>query len=131
MLNRIQLIGRLGRDPEIRCTADGKTIARPALATSESYKEATTGERRKHTEWHRIVLFGRPAEVAEEFLKTGALVYVDGKLHTRKWQNRSGQDQFTTEIVGNELILLDRKPAQPGTEAKPTEDDDAFDDIPF
>ena len=143
MLNQSQIIGFLGRDPEVRYTADGKAIANLAVATSEPYKERETGQRLKHTEWHRIVLFGRQAEVAKEFLKKGSLVYIEGRLRTRKWQ-KGGEDRYSTEIVGTELTLLDRRssgesersngavPEEPSA-ASPHEDefDEAFGDIPF
>jgi single-strand DNA-binding protein len=93
MLNRAEHIGRLGRDPEVRYTADGKAIANLALAPSEYFKDRTTGQRQERTEWHRVVLFGRTAEIAQAFLKKGALVYIEGRLRTRRWQNASGQDQ--------------------------------------
>jgi single-strand DNA-binding protein len=143
MLNRTQIIGHLGRDPEVRYTADGKAIANLAVATSEPYKDRETGERKKHTEWHRIVLFGRQADVAKEFLKKGSLVYVEGRLRTRKWQ-KDGQERFTTEIVGTELTLLDRKPsAEAGRSTGASEEistgsthyeddfDEAFGEIPL
>lgn len=85
MLNQSQIIGFLGRDPEVRYTADGKAIANLTVATSEPHKDRETGQRLKHTEWHRIVLFGRQAEVAKEYLKKGSLVYVEGRLRTRRW----------------------------------------------
>ncbi|MGX2041334.1 single-stranded DNA-binding protein [Methylocaldum sp. MU1018] len=107
MLNKAQLIGRLGRDPEVRYTPEGKCIANLALATSESHKDKSTGEVKQATEWHRVVLFGRPGEVAGEYLKKGSLVFIEGRIRTRKWKNQSGQDQYTTEIVGHEMKMLD------------------------
>jgi len=142
MLNQSQIIGFLGRDPDVRYTADGKAVANLAVATSEPYKDRETGQRLKHTEWHRIVLFGRQAEVAKEYLKKGSLVYVEGRLRTRKWQ-KAGEDRYTTEIVGTELTLLDRRPCgtndQAGgaaeepsvTSTDADEFDEAFEDIPF
>jgi len=106
MLNKVQLIGRLGRDPEVRYTQDGACIANLAVATSESYKDKDSGERKENTEWHRIVLFRRIAEIAGEYLTKGSLVYLEGRLRTRKWQNKEGQDQYTTEIVGTTLKML-------------------------
>jgi len=143
MLNQSQIIGFLGRDPEVRYTADGKAIANLAVATSEPYKDRETGQRLKHTEWHRIVLFGRQAEVAKEYLKKGSLVYVEGRLRTRRWQ-KGGEDRYTTEIVGTELTMLDRRasgedgrsngavPEDPSA-ASPHEDefDEVLGDIPF
>jgi single-strand DNA-binding protein len=109
MLNRAELIGRLGRDPDVRYTADGKAIANLALATSEFFRDRDSGQRKEQTEWHRVVLFGKQAEIAGKYLKKGALAYVDGRLRTRKWKNRQGQEQYTTELVGNALTLLDKK----------------------
>jgi single-strand DNA-binding protein len=139
MLNRAELIGRLGRDPEMRYTAGGKAMAHLALATSEFYKDRDTGQRQEHTEWHRVVLFGRTAEIAQAFLKKGALVYLDGRLRTRKWQNAAGQDQYTTEVVGSVLTFLERKPAAAsaetdGTASAAPEDsgfEDDLEDLPF
>jgi len=143
MLNQSQIIGFLGRDPDVRYTADGKAIANLAVATSEPYKDRETGQRLKHTEWHRIVLFGRQAEVAKEYLKKGSLVYVEGRLRTRKWQ-KAGEDRYTTEIVGTELTLLDRRSSGESersngaasedlSASSPHEDEfsEAFGDIPF
>jgi single-strand DNA-binding protein len=107
MLNKVQLIGRLGKDVEIRYTQEGAAIANLSLATNEYYKDKSTGERRDRTEWHRVVLFGRTAEIAGEYLKKGALAYVEGGLRTRKWE-KDGVDHYTTEVVGNELKMLDR-----------------------
>jgi len=109
MLNKVQLIGRLGKDVEMRYAQDGTAIANLSLATSEYYKDKATGERKDRTEWHRVVLFGRTAEIAGEYLKKGALAYVEGGLRTRKWE-KDGVDHYTTEIVGNELKMLDRPP---------------------
>lgn len=106
MLNKVQLIGRLGRDPDIRYTQDGACVANLAVATSESYKDKESGERKENTEWHRVVLFRRIAEIAGEYLKKGSQVYLEGRLRTRKWQNKEGHDQYTTEIVGTELKML-------------------------
>jgi single-strand DNA-binding protein len=108
MLNKAQLIGRLGRDPEVRYTGEGTAIANLAIATSEVYKDKETGERKENTEWHRVVLFGRLGEIAAEYLKKGSLIYLEGRLQTRKWQ-KDGLDQYTTEIVGQELKMLSPK----------------------
>ena len=140
MLNRAELIGRLGRDPDVRYTPDGKAIANLALATSESFRDKVSGERKEQTEWHRVVLFGKQADIASKFLKKGALAYVDGRLRTRKWKNKQGQEQYTTELVGNSLSLLERK-GSTGNGSEPAGDPDAlgsrddgfeeFPDIPF
>jgi single-strand DNA-binding protein len=118
MLNLTQLIGHLGRDPEVRYSAEGTAIANLAVATNESWKDKA-GERQERTEWHRVVLFGKLAEVAEAYLKKGALVYLAGRLQTRKWQGEDGSDRFTTEIVGERLRMLGGKgerdqPVAPG-----------------
>ena len=109
MLNRAELIGRLGRDPDVRYTPDGKAIVNLALATSDVFRDKTSGEKREETEWHRVVLFGKQAEIASQFLKKGSLAYIDGRLRTRQWKNKEGLEQTTTEIVGNSLSLLERK----------------------
>jgi single-strand DNA-binding protein len=134
MLNRAELIGRLGRDPDVRYTPDGKAIANLALATSESFRDKTSGEKKEQTEWHRVVLFGKQAEIAGKFLKKGALAYVDGRLRTRKWKNKQGLEQYTTELVGSSLTLLDRKGIlDTGTHKDPDaigNRDDGFNDFP-
>jgi single-strand DNA-binding protein len=109
MLNRAELIGRLGRDPDVRYTQEGKAIVNLALATSDVFRDKTSGEKREETEWHRVVLFGKQAEIARQFLKKGSLAYIDGRLRTRQWKNKEGLEQTTTEIVGNSLSLLERK----------------------
>jgi len=109
MLNRAELIGRLGRDPDVRYTQEGKAIVNLALATSDVFRDKTSGEKREETEWHRVVLFGKQAEIASQFLKKGSLAYIDGRLRTRQWKNKEGLEQTTTEIVGNSLSLLERK----------------------
>ncbi len=108
MLNKTQLIGYLGNDVDMRVTQDGTAIANFSLATSEHFKDKTTGERKTQTEWHRVVLFGRTAEIAKDYLKKGSMAYVEGKLRTRQWE-KEGVKQYATEIVGNELKLLDRR----------------------
>ncbi len=136
MLNRAELIGRLGRDPDVRYTTDGKAIANLALATSEYFRDRDSGQRKEQTEWHRVVLFGKQAEIAGKYLKKGALAYVDGRLRTRKWKNKQGQEQYTTELVGNALTLLDKKNDVSGQEREsPHADsignrDDGFYDFP-
>lgn len=99
MLNKVQIIGRLGRDPEVRYAPSGDAITNLSVATTETWKSKTSGERQEKTEWHRVVIFGKLAEIAGEYLRKGALAYFEGKLQTRKWQNQNGQDQYTTEIV--------------------------------
>jgi single-strand DNA-binding protein len=109
MLNKVQLIGRLGRDPEVRYTTEGKCVANLAIATSESHKDKATGETRQETEWHRVALFGPTGDVAARYLKKGKLVFIEGRIRTRKWQDKSGQDRYATEIVGHEMKMLSGK----------------------
>jgi single-strand DNA-binding protein len=113
-VNKVILIGNLGRDPEIRTTQDGTRVANLSLATSESWKDKTSGERRERTEWHRVVIFNdRLVDVVERFLKKGAKIYIEGQLQTRKWTDQSGQEKYTTEIVlqryRGELTMLDSR----------------------
>ena len=105
-LNKVMLIGNLGNDPEIRHTNNGMAVATLSLATAESWKDRESGEMRDKTEWHRVVYFGRVAEVAEQYLKKGSQIYVEGRIQTRKWQDRDGNDRYTTEIVGNDMQML-------------------------
>lgn len=110
-VNKVMLIGNLGRDPEVRSMQNGSKVANLSIATSDSWKDKNTGERREKTEWHRVVIFGNLADIAERYLKKGSKVYVCGQLQTRKWQNKDGQDQYSTEVVlqgyGGELTMLD------------------------
>jgi len=111
-VNKVILVGNLGRDPEIRNTQDGTKVANLSLATSETWRDKTSGERRERTEWHRIAIFNdRLAEVAEKYLKKGSKIYVEGQLQTRKWTDQSGQERYTTEVVlsrfRGELTMLD------------------------
>lgn len=98
-INKVILVGNLGRDPEIRYTADGRPIANFSVATSETWTDKSSGEKREKTEWHRVVVFGKLAEICGEFLSKGRQVYIEGKLQTRKWQGQDGQDKYTTEVV--------------------------------
>ncbi|MEY0600137.1 single-stranded DNA-binding protein [Providencia alcalifaciens] len=100
-VNKVILIGHLGQDPEIRYMPAGGAVANLTLATSESWRDKQSGEMREKTEWHRVVIFGKLAEVAGEYLKKGSQVYIEGSLQTRKWQDQSGQDRYTTEVVVN------------------------------
>lgn len=105
-LNKVMLIGNLGSDPEMRYTGSGSAVANIRLATAESWRDKETGEQQERTEWHRIVFFGRLGEIVGEYLKKGSQVYVEGRLQTRKWQDRDGNDRYTTEIVANEMQML-------------------------
>lgn len=144
-INKAIIVGRVGVKPEIKYSADGKPIVNLSVATSESWKDKTTGEKKEQTEWHRVSIFGKLAEIAGQYLDKGSQVYIEGKIQTRKWQNKEGQDQYTTEIVlsgfGGVLQMLDSKgdssPAQPTQheQAKANgyqpQQDLPNDDIPF
>lgn len=106
-INKVMLIGNLGVDPEVRYSPSGAAVTNIRIATSESWKDRQTGEMQERTEWHRIVFFGKLAEIAGEYLRKGSKVYVEGRLQTRKWQGQDGQDRYTTEVVANEMQMLD------------------------
>ncbi|HEH9677186.1 TPA: single-stranded DNA-binding protein, partial [Pasteurella multocida] len=145
--NKAIIVGNLGNDPEIRTMPNGEAVANISVATSESWIDKNTNERREVTEWHRIVFYRRQAEVAGEYLRKGSKVYVEGRLKTRKWQDQNGQDRYTTEIQGDVLQMLDsRQDSQPqqaqapqnnayanAKSGKPVQKFDNFeeDDIPF
>jgi single-strand DNA-binding protein len=105
-VNKVILVGNLGRDPEIRYTTSGSAIANVALATTDSWKDKQSGDRQDKTEWHKVVMFGRLGEIAGQYLKKGSQVYIEGRLQTSKWQDKEGQDRYTTEIVANEMQML-------------------------
>jgi len=105
-INKVILVGNLGKDPETRYMPNGKAVTNFSIATSESWKDKQTGEQREQTEWHNIVMYDRLAEIAAEYLKKGSQVYVEGKLRTRKWQDKEGRDRYTTEINANEMQML-------------------------
>jgi single-strand DNA-binding protein len=105
-VNKVILVGNLGKDPETRYTADGAAITNITLATTDSWKDKATGERKEQTEWHRVAFFGRLAEIAGEYLKKGRSVYVEGRLRTRKWQDKEGQDRYTTEVIADVMQML-------------------------
>lgn len=105
-VNKVILIGNLGRDPEVRYMPSGSAVANVALATSEQWKDKQTGEQQERTEWHNVVFFNRLAEIVGEYLKKGSQVYVEGSLRTRKWQDKSGNDRYSTEIVASEMQML-------------------------
>ncbi len=100
-INKVILIGNLGQDPEIRYTSKGNTVTNLNLATSEKWKDKNTGENKEKTEWHRVVLFGKLAEIAAEYLRKGSQIYIEGSLKTKKWQDKNGNDRYTTEIIVN------------------------------
>lgn len=118
-VNKVILVGNIGQDPEMRYLADGKAVANITLATSESWKDKESGEKKEKTEWHRCVAFGRVAEIIGEYLHKGSQIYVDGKLQTRKWQDKEGNDKYTTEVVIGEMRMLGgKKEGEPKSGAK-------------
>nr|DAS93805.1 MAG TPA: Single strand binding protein [Caudoviricetes sp.] len=112
-INKVIIVGNLGNDPEIRTMPNGEMIANISVATSESWTDKNTGEKKTQTEWHRIVLYRRLAEIAGQYLKTGSQVYIEGRLKTRKWQDSNGQDRYTTEIQGDNLQMLGGRQDEP------------------
>ena len=149
-VNKVILVGTLGRDPETKTFPNGGSLTQFSIATSESWIDKNTGERKKHTEWHRIVASNRLGEIAQQYLKKGSKVYIEGKLKTRQWTDQNGQERYTTEISANELQMLDSKGdsnyqqnqsqntqqgyAQPKPQAQPTVGggtSDLEDDLPF
>jgi single-strand DNA-binding protein len=113
-VNKVIIIGNLGADPETRAMPSGTTVANLRVATSESWRDKQTGEQQERTEWHRVALFGRLAEVAGEYLRKGSKVYIEGSLRTRKWQDKQGNDRYSTEIVANDMQMLDGRGAGQG-----------------
>ena len=145
-INKVILVGNLGADPEVRYTASGSAVANLSIATTDGWKDKTTGENQTRTEWHRVVLFNRLGEIAGEYLKKGSQVYIEGSLQTRKWQDKSGADRYTTEIVGREMQMLggrgqggddfpsappSSQSAKPANAPAPAASDEFDDDIPF
>ena len=141
-INKVIIVGNLGIDPEVRYMPSGGAVTNISVATSETWKDKTSGEAQERTEWHRIVFFNRLAEIAGEYLKKGSKVFVEGSLRTRKWQDNSGQDRYTTEIVAKEMQMLDSKGSSGDFSSNRTEKpaaapsnnsniDDFDDDIPF
>ena len=109
-INKVILIGNLGQDPETRAMPSGKAVTNVRVATSDSWRDKTTGEQKEQTEWHTVVFFDRLAEIAAEYLRKGSQVYIEGRLRTRKWQDKSGNDRYTTEVVANEMQMLGGRP---------------------
>jgi single-strand DNA-binding protein len=143
-LNKVMLIGRVGADPETRYMPSGKAVTNIRVATSESWKDKQTGERQERTEWHAIVLFDRLGEIAAQYLRKGSQVFVEGKLQTRKWQDKDGKDRHTTEVVAQSMQMLgtrggdgDSEPRRPAAAenaaqaSQPASGFDFDDDIPF
>ncbi len=113
-INKVILIGNLGRDPETRYTQGGSAVTNLRIATAESWKDRQTGEQQERTEWHSVVCFARLGEIAGEYLRKGSKVYIEGRLQTRKWQDKEGQDRYTTEIVANDMQMLDSRGGDAG-----------------
>jgi single-strand DNA-binding protein len=130
MYNKSTIIGRLGTDPEIRFTADQKAIANLRVATTESWKDRQSGERKEKTEWHRVVLFGKLAEIARDHLKKGALVLFEGPSRTRKWQDKDGKDQYTTELHAEEMKMLGSKSGSTSSSPESSSSNSQSDDYP-
>ena len=158
-INKVILIGNLGKDPEVRYMPSGGAVANVTIATNEVWKDKQTGEQQERTEWHNIVFYGRLAEIAGEYLRKGRQVYVEGRLQTRKWQDKNGQDRYTTEIIASDMKMLGSReggggsaafesrearppqrpaepvpgpvPAAPAPAAAPGVDNEFDDDIPF
>jgi len=141
-VNKVILVGNLGQKPEMRYTATQTAVANLSIATTESWKDKESGENRDKTEWHRVVFFGNLAEIAERYLDKGSSIYVEGKIQTRKWQDKEGKDRWTTEILGNQLTMLgsrgsnDSGSQQDSSSETPFPEDDSGpglsdDDIPF
>ncbi|ECK3538192.1 single-stranded DNA-binding protein SSB2 [Salmonella enterica] len=121
-VNKVILVGNLGQDPEVRYMPNGGAVANLTLATSETWRDKADGEMREHTEWHRVVVFGKLAEIASEYLRKGAQVYIEGQLRTRKWTDQSGQDKYTTEVVVGQngtMQMLGRRDSQPQQGGQP------------
>ncbi|MFO0512893.1 MAG: single-stranded DNA-binding protein [Gammaproteobacteria bacterium] len=117
-INKVILVGNLGQDPETKAMPSGMTVCNLRIATSESWKDKQTGEMKEQTEWHSVAMFGRLAEIAGEYLRKGSQVYVEGRLRTRKWQDKEGRDRYTTEIVANEMQMLGSRGGGMGGEGR-------------
>ena len=146
-INKVIVLGNLGNDPECTYMPNGNAVAKISIATSESWKDKQTGQDQERTEWHRVVFFGKLAEIVDKYLLKGAKVYIEGSLRTNKWQDKDGNDRYTTEIMANEMQMLDRKSdnqqqggqqqyqqqsQQPAQQQSQPQNGDGFDDdIPF
>jgi len=137
-VNKAIIVGNVGQDPDTKYTQDGKPIANLSIATSESWKDKQ-GQRQERTEWHRVVFYGKLAEIVDSYVKKGTKLYIEGSIHTRKWQDKDGQDRYTTEIKGREMQMLDSRDSSPAPQQAPQQAPqsvppsvDSFDDdIPF
>ena len=134
-VNKVILVGNLGKDPEVRHLESGAAVANFSLATSETYKDKTSGERKTITEWHNIVLWRGLAEVAEKYLKKGDSIYVEGKIRSRQWKDKDENTRYTTEVVGDNMVMLGGKPSGQNSPSAEKEiinnDNDETDDLPF
>jgi single-strand DNA-binding protein len=137
-LNKVLIIGNLGNDPEIKYTQSGSPVANLSIATSERWKDKNSGEQKEQVEWHRVVLFSRLAEIAEQYLKKGSKVFIEGKLQTRDWEDSEGKKRYTTEIIAREMSMLDSRQSadnsqQPRSDstAEGKSDENFEEDIPF
>lgn len=146
-VNKVILVGNIGQDPEVKYTASQQAVCNVSIATTDSWTDKTSGEKQERTEWHRVVFFRRLAEIAGEYLRKGSQIYIEGRLQTRKWQDQSGADRYTTEIIANDMQMLGGRAASAGFDgpsddqgfgepaaAKPATapvSDDLDDDIPF
>jgi single-strand DNA-binding protein len=122
-VNKAIILGRLGKDPEVRYMPNGGTVANLSIATSQTWKDKQTGEKKEKTEWHRVVLYNRIAEVAGEYAKKGSLLYIEGRIETKKWTDKDGQDRYTTEIIGDQMQLVGGRETGGGAGGN---DDDGF-----
>lgn len=149
-VNKVILIGNLGRDPEVRYTPSGMAVANVTLATTEAWKDKQSGENQERTEWHRVTFYTRLAEIVGEYLRKGSKIFIEGRLQTRKWQDKNGQDRYTTEIIADSMQMLDSKggggsshsnndthssaaerSSSPADMSQPEPTDNFDDDIPF
>ena len=130
-VNKVILVGHLGRDPEVRYMPSGQAVANVSIATTDSRKDKTSGQQQERTEWHNCVFYGRLGEIVGEYLRKGSLIYVEGRLQARKWQDKSGNDRYTTEIIASEMQMLDSKPKAETNNDQAAPAADEFDDIPF
>jgi len=142
-INKVIIVGNLGGDPETRYMPSGSAVTNLTVATNESWKDKQTGEQKERTEWHKVAMFNRLAEIAAEYLRKGSQVYIEGKLRTRKWQDKEGKDRWTTEIIADEMQMLSGRGGGGGGSAPMSQDsgsasapaqagpDDFDDDIPF
>jgi len=121
-VNKVIVVGNLGKDPETRFLPDGKAVCNFSVATTDTWKDKATGDKKEATEWHRISTFGRLAEICGEYLKKGSQVYIEGKLRTRKWQDKEGQDRYTTEIIADAMQMLGSRSGMGGGEAREMRD---------